>query len=72
MLMALQRRSTTRSRRLPQRTPPLSDGMKPTKLIFENRIKAHYDEVFAQVNGTDGVPINIVRYNVVEKIGHKW
>ncbi len=50
----------------------LSDDLKCTSLIFENRIRAHYDELFAQVRGIDGACIDVVRHNGVEEIGHRW
>ena len=50
----------------------LSDELKRTSLIFENRIKTHYDELFAQVKGADGAPVDVVRHNGVEEIGHRW
>jgi hypothetical protein len=50
----------------------LSDDLKRVSLIFENRVRAHYDELFAQVRGIDGANIDVVRHNGGEETGHRW
>ena len=50
----------------------LSDGLKRVSLVFENRVREHYDELFGQVKGADSAPIDVVRHNGVEETGHRW
>jgi len=50
----------------------LGDELKRISLIFENRVNAHYDELFSQIRGTDGACIDVVRQNGIEEIGHRW
>ena len=50
----------------------LGDELKRISLIFENRVNAHYDELFSQIRGTDGACIDVVRHNGIEEIGHRW
>jgi len=50
----------------------LSDGLKRVSLVFENRVREHYGELFGQVKGADGAPIDVVRHNGIEETGHRW